>query len=357
MITSREQQPDAISWAARRLEAGDDLSRPTIRQQFLKRLATSEFLPEPSLASAFAVLDRPEAPLSPTVQANVWAQEGERLGQEVEGFAERFFQLPCGERNQLFQHLSNQCQFHPTLQSRLADLKAGLNVRVDVSDAAGEDVQRLAHETADQFVLSPSQRALRRRRLTSELSDARWRQAVQDLADENHDLSKLEPVFFSVVGSAQPDPEMARARLESSVQRQIQFDDLVEQRQTASKRRSGWVVAIGVFVVIKVIVLGARFGGGTSDRPRYESPPTRSYDFRARDEEMRRILKAMATQRSWDIPPPPGTTQPGDAIRRLLDEQNRGKFPSRPPNTAPNRPSVPSTAPSGPIPGFPPSRR
>ena len=88
---SHDPRDARAAWANRRLDASGVASAGSPRERFLRLLGEREFLPDPIDWGCYGLL------ASPSEQALIPAAEAEyerSLRAEIEGYADRFFQLP-----------------------------------------------------------------------------------------------------------------------------------------------------------------------------------------------------------------------------------------------------------------------
>jgi hypothetical protein len=182
---------DPRAWAARLLGVQPDVTPDEVRALFRRRLAEEDFLSPPTWQQAVAVLTGAEAPAAVRLAAAF--EEEERLREEVEAFAVRFFGYAPEERERRWQELADRGGFAPALAARLEQLKPGLAID-PVTGGNGDRADQLAGHVLELFVLRPSERAFRRRVLSQELRQdlTGCRKAVRQLRERYPSLAALQ---------------------------------------------------------------------------------------------------------------------------------------------------------------------
>jgi len=142
---------------------------------FLDRLAKSEFFPDQLVRESASYLRAPRSDIASLPNLNQAVEKA--LANQVETFAEAYWQIPTSTRNAQWEELMLECERFPRLAGRLASLEGGL----DMDPPSGFDDPadaRLAAVIVELYPLKPAARAERRRYLLSETGSAVERRHV-----------------------------------------------------------------------------------------------------------------------------------------------------------------------------------
>ncbi len=288
--TPLEQVPFELrAWTMRQLALDPGATPADVRSIFVQRLAEEDFVPPWRWQQAFSVVHRPaEAAGRVLGHGQLFADEEERLREEVSAFAGDFFTLGPEERKRRFSQLWEACEPYPALTDWLRELAPWLTL----VPAVPEDprVAELADHVRRLFVLRPGARAGRRRALLQEMQAelSLWEAAADQLCRSQLALASLEPVLIQYLRTWRK--QMAERRVRALQQNQqvsgggpVFQLDIGQGRPLAApdNRRpasgSGWPVLVMIFAVLAFI--GAVMG--PPSRQRSYSPPAQPWLYTA----------------------------------------------------------------------------
>lgn len=186
-------------WAAETLGVADDDSAGA-REAFLRRLTATGFVPTTAWRAAVTALTDKLAPSDGGVGADAsqFESAAERLREEVESFAARFWSLPPPDRRRKWQVLSEWCRDSPALAARLRRLKAGLDVEADAGAHGDGRVPDLTRELKELFALWPTQAGSRRRAFLRRPPPpaSEWEAAAAVIRDEMPAVAALDKTLI-----------------------------------------------------------------------------------------------------------------------------------------------------------------
>src|SRR5262245_23731396 len=186
-------------WAAETLGvAGDDAA--VARGAFLRRLPAAGFVPPTGWRTAVTALTGTLAGSEGGVRTDASQFDGtaERLREEVESFAARFWSLGPPDRRGEWQLLRERCRDCPALAARLRRFKAGLDVAADEGADSNGRVPALARELQELFVLWPTQAGSRRRAFLRRPPPpaSEWEAAASAIRDEMPAVAALDKALI-----------------------------------------------------------------------------------------------------------------------------------------------------------------
>ena len=292
----------ALEWSRDQLEIAPDDSPGAARSGLLTVVEDAEFVPHETQAAACNILidhlaPRPSAGLPPAMLR----EEEQRLQQEVDRLARRFFSCDPADRRDRWRRLSTECAPFPRLAARLAALEHGLSVQpIEVADDEPM-MQQLAEHVQALFGRAPLDRAERRGRIIAEMEVSKWAVAARAFKRKYPELAALAPDLVDrlAVGD-QPAP----------VRRKV--DTITARRRGAAAASSDsggwWKVALVVVIASGFI----RFLIKTSDDPappyRPSSPtyrvPYGDLDNDFRSDELNEILERIKQSHAERLTPP-----------------------------------------------------
>lgn len=199
-----------LRWAAEQLGLSPHASADEVRAAWLRRLPEEDFVPSSELRWALAALLRrqPEGGWEARADEAAFAAEEERLRDEVEAFAEQFWDLPADERRRRWEKLTDCCAFAPTLRARLRLLEAGLAIDPHTPSEDAR-VAELASHVRELFVLRPGPRAHARQDILRRMENERekWKTAVRRLRYACPALASLGADLLNKLETAMPTPQ------------------------------------------------------------------------------------------------------------------------------------------------------
>jgi hypothetical protein len=206
-----ERRRRRLRWAADQLGLDAGASADEVRAAWMRQLAEEDFVPAGEGRRALAVLLGPAETLAVRrAEEAAAAEEEERLRDEVEAFAARFWEAPPTERRARWEDLSARCAFAPALRARLGLLEPGLGA-IAVPRELAEDgrVVELGRQVRDQFVLRPGPRARARQEALRRTRDYRedWQDASWRLRQGWPALAALGTDFLNELEAGSPPPE------------------------------------------------------------------------------------------------------------------------------------------------------
>lgn len=149
----RLENADAIRWARHSLQIDDEKAESSTAD-LLRRVAEREYVVSPEAAAAVQMLANPEGLAAGSNIAALAEERGreQRLEKDVTDFANVFFDISPGRRNEHWQTLMNECRDIPALARWLSDLRPGLNV-ISMPSSADERFNELVKECHEIFVM------------------------------------------------------------------------------------------------------------------------------------------------------------------------------------------------------------
>lgn len=192
---------DAVdAWARRELKVGPDATPLEVRQAALRLVAAAKFAPtfDDSVAIGVA-LGRPRDVVDAFQKEAYYSRDEEALRHAIDSFAKGFFGLSFEERAKRWSELDRWAVVFPWWRSRLAILKKGLTITAPSGDAT-----TLAHDIADMFVVSPAERAARRREAIDWLPRDERDAAIAEVNREHPELAKLAGLNKSIAEPTTP---------------------------------------------------------------------------------------------------------------------------------------------------------
>jgi hypothetical protein len=263
-----------LRWAVEYLELGPQASAEEVRALWLRRLPADDFVPSSEAHWALAALlsRKTEGGWEARADEAAAAAEAERLRDEVEAFAQQFWEFPPEERRRRWEGLATRCAFEPALRARLNLLKPGL--AVDSARPPGGDAWMvlLARDIREQFVLRPGPRAAARRILLSRIQNDRpWRVAALRLRQSYPILAALGNDLLDRLLTETPQP----------VPREFADHRRQQARQPATantgESQPPWRIMWFLVVIAVTILRFAMKDNSSSAPPTYRfSPPTYS---------------------------------------------------------------------------------
>jgi hypothetical protein len=265
-IPAEAAVPDLTAWARRTLSLPEHGSRIEERKLLFRHLAQENFIPSPDWQEALNLLFR-RGPAHPPAAHGLWTEEA-RLRDEVNAFAAGFFAMEPVTRRARWQALEAECRPFPPLAARLRALEPGLGAESACGSDRSPQVNDLARQVTELFVLRPAERTNRRQELFHQLraNAQEWTPAAKGLQKRYPALAALEPQLVDQLttwgetrkrlqkawGKAAPAPSSSKA-------------------STAGKS-VGWGGAVLAFIVLRLLFnLGSHSSRPTSP-PSYQVP-------------------------------------------------------------------------------------
>jgi hypothetical protein len=211
MSPPREDSPDMRQeerdrWARETLRIPLETPEKEVHALLLDRLEEADFVPSPDWSQAIRQLAgaAPRRVLRPSTYDAFLAHDEERLRDEVDAFAARFFDSPPSERRQRWAGLLARCEWSAPLEARLRWLEVGLDVVWPKCNFPSDDVRLLIEHVGEAFVLSPGHRdALHRdfwRKIAKKGSvSSVWRHVVHLVRKSYSDVARLDPEFLDAL--------------------------------------------------------------------------------------------------------------------------------------------------------------
>jgi hypothetical protein len=258
-------------WACAALDVPAGAPPDDVPSLLLDRIEQARFLPSPAARQAIGVLLGPAGDDSPHEPPTFSQAREQLLRDEVERFAETFFDLPIAERRRQWRELAGRCRFWPALRARVGGLEPGL--LVDPAAAATESpaVIALAAHLRNLFVLRPTARAALREKLTGNMASdvAIWESAAKRLRTGYVATARIEPGLLDWVSGWQIRKKAAARR----GRRRPSFTELRPALAPAGAGNFHWSWLIVIVIALANI---SRFATDSS-RSRPASPPPTRY--------------------------------------------------------------------------------
>ncbi|MCE9605365.1 MAG: hypothetical protein K8U03_10745 [Planctomycetia bacterium] len=337
---------DLIPWAREELQVGPEAGVDEFRRTLLERLEKESWFPSTEAQYALETLalrsaEERRALVGVGGGSFFWAAE-KKLREEVERFAEGFFQQSPPQRTIAWQRLAERCRTFPTLAHRLRALQPGLEV---VVPRTGHDraVLDLAEHLTQLFTLRPEERSKRRRtpdeRLTATLPQ--WRDAAGRLQRQLPLVAALEPGLVNALLTAKKrsvsrlgelvpafDTDgSARAHDYGGPKKSRKIFNLAPGQGVAILR-NGWVIVVAMFAIrVYLNFLSSSKSPPALSTPRAQQSPG-AYGRVERD------LNAIDRE--------PGNRKVAEALERLKAQQQA----PRPAPFVPRSPPMPNPVPN-----------
>ncbi len=185
-------------WASAQLNVALDASPDQVEATFLQRLRDDDFVPDESLLTAFKTMTESDADCVLLDMPDSYRfNESLVLEEQIGAFAKEMFRCSPAERLRQWQQLRLECQDVPRMLVRLDGLKPGLALDASAHIDSPPLVRRLGDELLKLFVLTPTEKAVRRSEILAsienELPD--WEDAARTLIERFPDLRELDTQF------------------------------------------------------------------------------------------------------------------------------------------------------------------
>jgi hypothetical protein len=297
MTSAPNSRKQAVAAQVLGLELGASADR--VRGEFLSRVEAAGLVPlalHRAAAAELGLLMR-----GPAQDAALRAAVEEQCGQEIEAFAERYWEYPPGERRAKWVALREGVSRHPRLCARLQSLSSGLDLSPVTNNLDAEE-QPLAAMIVELYPLKPTDRTRRQLRRMAEFGTRdKLRDAARSLSRRDAEFGRIDHNLLEtlVIGRPPALPLRVVHKPQARPEREP------ERTSGGSNTRWGWVIA---FVCVSVCSGLAKMGRNTNDSnspSRYAS--SSSYDQAA---DRNRLAK------DWKAPP-----DTFDQIAKILDER------------------------------------
>ncbi|HZZ81703.1 MAG TPA: hypothetical protein VFE62_24590 [Gemmataceae bacterium] len=183
------------AWAANELQVTPECTPAEARAAFLRLMRFDNGVINLGMREAMLLLTGRARGIRPTLAMEAVEQ---KIANEVEDFAHRFFTMPLGERRAEWARLRACGQGFPRVDARLAGLKPGLDVTLP-KYPNDEPATKLAETIGELFVLRSAARAARRQSFLEEARrsrDGAWARAARTL-QSLHPVAELDPEVLS----------------------------------------------------------------------------------------------------------------------------------------------------------------
>jgi hypothetical protein len=287
----------ARSWAAEQLGVAAQAAPREARTAFLKRLEQSDFAPQDYWYRAFGILD-PSVPragitIVPSPQEIRDREISNKATQSLDEFTNQFWKLPPGERRATWTRLQSACPGSARMKARLELLKPGLDIDTSAAirgtppDAAlRPHVVALSKWLFETFVLSPEQRAFRRREYLTQLTPSALEDAAAGFVLRYYPtIASLDREFVKVLTCRFNRPVVPEFTPEELIA--AQSSESEDPYKNYKNINIPWRYLI--WMVVVAIAMIAKFWHRSL--PKSEAPPTNNPDPRQSDEALREMLK------------------------------------------------------------------
>lgn len=286
-------------WIERTLEFTDEMEPHVRQQEILRRLDDVQF--HPGFYEASALQGFFDQELSSIAK---WHACERLLREDIVDFRRVFLDLSIEDRNARYQKLMTDAEYFPVLKHVLSQMQVGLEIEKDAFHGMSPEAESFGRFLLGQLCEDPHRIAAMRREYeqTHAWDQAQWKSTIREIREKAPEILTIDRKWITRLENP-PKPNKKLARIGQTGQ------------QKESSGKSGWVIAIVIFIALRFFSVIDRFSNDETDTYKYTRAPTvEEPQFDA--DKMREILESVNVPKTT----PPVIIPEEDALQ---DERKR----------------------------------